>query len=227
MFGRDGIITAMLALAFEPDIAAGVLRHLSATQATAEDAFRDAAPGKILHESRKCEMARTGEVPFATYYGSVDSTPLFIMLASQYWERTGDTALIRMIWPSILRALDWIDHYGDFDGDGFVEYQRECESGLRNQGWKDSETAISHADGSLATGPIALCEVQGYVYAARHGASALAEILDEPELADRLRTQATALGARINDSFWDPDLGTYALALDGHKRPCRVVASNA
>ena len=227
VFGRDGLITAMLSLAFEPDIAAGVLRHLAAEQAHASDAFRDATPGKILHESRRGEMARTGEVPFGAYYGSVDSTPLFVMLASWYWQRTGDTPLIRGIWPQLQAALNWIDEYGDVDGDGFVEYQRERETGLSNQGWKDSDTAVSHADGRLARGPIALCEVQAYVYSAKQGAGLLAEALGEQDCAERLGKEARNFAARFNAAFWDDELGTFVLALDGAKEPCRVHASNA
>ena len=167
VFGRDGIITAMLMLWMDPSIARGVLRTLAATQATEFDPKSDAQPGKILHERRHGEMANLGEVPFRRYYGTVDATPLFVMLAGMYFERTGDRETMSEIWPNIEAALRWIDEYGDRDGDGFVEYYRETDSGLANQGWKDSYDAIFHADGALAEGPIALCEVQGYVYAAK------------------------------------------------------------
>ena len=155
-------------------MARGVLRTLAATQATEFDPKSDAQPGKILHERRHGEMANLGEVPFRRYYGTVDATPLFLMLAGMYFERTGDRETLSEIWPNIEAALRWIDAHGDRDGDGFVEYYRETDSGLANQGWKDSYDAIFHADGSLAEGPIALCEVQGYVYAAKRSIAAVA-----------------------------------------------------
>jgi glycogen debranching enzyme len=167
IFGRDGIITGLECLWACPEIAKGVLSYLASTQAAEVDASRDAEPGKILHEGRQSEMARVGEVPFRRYYGSVDSTPLFILLAAAYFKRTGDRELIVRIWSNIERALHWIDHYGDRDGDGFVEYGRLTPHGLLQQGWKDSQDSIFHADRSIAKGPIALCEVQGYVYAAK------------------------------------------------------------
>jgi glycogen debranching enzyme len=226
-FGRDAIITAMQMLWVDPEIARGVLSYLAANQATAIDPGADAEPGKILHEVRHGEMAELGEVPFRRYYGSIDSTPLFVMLAGAYHERTGDIATIRRLWPSILAALGWIDRYGDRDGDGFVEYGRLSPDGLLNQGWKDSQDSISHADGRLATGPIALCEVQGYVYAARLAAARLAEHLLEPAMALDLEARAAALQQRFEAAFWCSDLDTYALALDGDKNPCRVLTSNA
>jgi glycogen debranching enzyme len=226
-FGRDGIITALQVLWLAPGLARGVLGYLAANQATKTNPRADAEPGKILHEARDGDMACTGEVPFHRYYGAVDSTPLFVMLAGAYLRRTGDLDFIRSIWPNIQAALCWIDIYGDADGDGFVEYGRKSPDGLINQGWKDSRDSIFHADGALAQGPIALCEVQGYVYAAKQEAAAIATALGQPETANRLTDAATTLEQKFNTAFWDESLGTYVLALDGAKRPCRVLASNA
>src|SRR5258707_2722740 len=162
-FGRDGLITAMQMLWLDPRIARGVLRRLAAYQAKTDDPRADAQRGKILHEMRAGEMAALHEIPFGLYYGSVDATPLFVLLAGLYAERTGDEATLAELWPAIEAALGWIDGPGDPDGDGFIEYRRATEQGLANQGWKDSYDAIFHADGRLAEGYIALAEVQGYV----------------------------------------------------------------
>lgn len=227
VFGRDGIISALECLWFDPVIARGVLAYLSATQADDEVPEKDSQPGKILHEARGGEMAALGEVPFSRYYGSTDATPLFVILADAYQQRTGDTEFTGSIWPHVLRAMTWIDTYGDVDGDGFVEYARRTKRGLVNQGWKDSSDSVFHANGELAEGPIALCEVQGYVYAARRAAANLARSMGDGGMADRFSAQAEEIRRAFEQTFWSEDLGTYVLALDGEKRPCEVRSSNA
>jgi glycogen debranching enzyme len=226
-FGRDGIITGLQMLWIDPRVAHGILKRLAFYQAKSVDPRADAEPGKILHEMRGGEMAALHEVPFEQYYGSVDATPLFVMLAGLYFERTGDEETLTELWPSIEAALSWIDGAGDPDRDGFVEYQRASEQGLANQGWKDSYDAIFHANGRLAEGYIALAEVQGYVFAAKRLAARCALRLGKPDKARELEAEAKELAERFEQAFWCEDLGTYALALDGAKQPCKVRSSNA
>ncbi len=227
LFGRDSLITALQSVAFRPQIAVEALTVLAAHQATAMDPDRDAEPGKILHELRTGEMAGSGELPHTPYYGSVDSTPLWLILLGETYDWTGDRALVDRLWPNALAALDWIDRYGDRDGDGFVEYERRTDGGLLNQGWKDSSDAIRDRDGNQAVPPIALAEVQGYVFAAKRRMAGLARIRGEGELADRLDRDASLLQDRFEAAFWVEDQRYYALALDRDKRPADAVGSNA
>ncbi|HET7181519.1 MAG TPA: amylo-alpha-1,6-glucosidase [Candidatus Limnocylindrales bacterium] len=226
LFGRDSIITSLQILPFMPDVARETLQVLADWQATEVDPERDMEPGKILHELRVGELARTGELPHRPYYGSIDSTPLWLVLLDETYRWTGDLDFVRQLWPNALAALQWIDEYGDRDGDGFVEYERGGPAGLLNQGWKDSGDAIRHVNGKLAVAPIALCEVQGYVYDAKRRLASLAAVLGEHELSDKLTQDADALFKRFNEAFWSDEVGFYAIALDRDKKPVLTITSN-
>lgn len=225
-FGRDGIITALFTLWIAPFIAKGVLEYLAHHQATTVDPFSDAEPGKILHESRFGEMANCKEIPFLKYYGSVDSTPLFIVLAGRYLKRTADFGLIQNIYPQLENAILWLENYADVDGDGFYEYIRKEKSGLYNQGWKDSGDSISHQDGTLANLPIALCEVQAYVIEAYRQMSYISEQLGKTVQASYYQSKSDQIFKQFNERFWSDELKTFVLALDENKKPCMVKASN-
>lgn len=225
-FGRDGLITALQTLWTDPSLARGVLRYLASRQATESSTFRDSAPGKIMHETRSGEMAALGEVPFGIYYGGVDSTPLFVMLAGAYAERTHDMATIGQLWPALVAAMEWIDASCDGDRHGFLTYARGCEGGLVNQGWKDSNDSVFHADGRIPRGPIALVEVQGYVFAARRAMARLAERKGMDERATGWRMRSNAIRHAVEERFWDEHLHNYAIARDGDDKLCRVRASN-
>jgi glycogen debranching enzyme len=226
-FGRDAVVTALQLLWIEPSLARGVLAYLSALQAAERSAFHDSEPGKIMHELRKGEMAALHEVPFGKYYGGVDTTPLFVVLAGAHLQRTNDVEFAERIWPAVRAALEWMDNFGDIDGDGFIEYRRGAEGSLTNQGWKDSQDSVFHANGELAQGAIAILEVQAYAIAAKRAAAKIAAAIGKLELVDSLNAEANKLQASVDEHFWCEAIGTYALALDGKKRPCQVRTSNA
>jgi glycogen debranching enzyme len=227
LFGRDSLISAFQSLAFRPQIAVEILEVLAAYQATEDDPTRDAEPGKILHELRTGEMARSGELPHTPYYGSVDATPLWLILLGATFDWTGDRALLERLWPHALAALEWIDRYGDRDGDGFVEYERRSERGLLNQGWKDSSDAIRDHAGRQARSPIALAEVQGYVFDAKRRMARLAAMRGDVEFATKLDNEADHLALRFESAFWVEAHRFYAMALDADKKQADAIASNA
>jgi glycogen debranching enzyme len=226
LFGRDSMIASHQMLMISPEPARQVLEILAASQGTKEDDWRDEQPGKILHELRTGELARAGIVPHSPYYGSVDSTPWFLILLGQYFRWTGDEAFVRSMLPNAEAALGWIDRYGDLDGDGFVEYETRSPSGIRNQGWKDSWDSIVHADGRLAEPPIALAEVQAYVYLAKLRIADAFSALGYRSRASDLVEQAATLRKRFNEAFWMEDEGFFAGALDADKRQVRTIVSN-
>jgi glycogen debranching enzyme len=227
VFGRDSIITSLETLPLNPRIAVDTLRYLARHQGREENAYTEEQPGKIMHELRRGEMARSGEIPHVPYYGTIDATPLWLVLLNETWRWTGNIDLVNELLPNARRALEWIDRYGDMDGDGLVEYARTSDRGLVNQGWKDSGDGVPYPDGRLPEPPIALVEVQGYVYDAKIRMAVLYDVIGERETAQRLRMEAERLRQRVLEQFWLDELGTFAIALDGRKRPIPTVSSNA
>ncbi|GAC1409952.1 MAG: glycogen debranching N-terminal domain-containing protein [Actinomycetota bacterium] len=225
-FGRDSLLTSHQILMVNPEPARDTLRMLARWQGQEVDPWRDEEPGKILHEIRRGELASAMRIPHTPYYGSVDSTPLFLMLLATYFKWTDDRAFVVEMLPHADRALKWIDEYGDFDGDGFVEYEKRSPLGLDNQGWKDSKDSIAHADGSLAKPPIALAEVQAYVYCAKRRMAEVYEYMGDTQRADLLLQQAATLKRKFNEQFWLPEEGYFAMALDGDKNPVRTISTN-
>ncbi len=225
-FGRDGIIAAWQMLWLDPSLAKGVLTYLAKRQATEISAFQDSQPGKIMHETRGGEMSALHEVPFGLYYGGVDTTCLFVALAGAYLRRTGDLETIKTLWPKLVAACDWMRDYGDSNGDGLIDYQRAAETGLSNQGWKDSEDSIFHGDGRFPKGPIALLEVQGYAYAAWNAMAEMGELLTDGR-AKAWHMRAEDIRQLVEERFWMEDEQFYAIALDGDGNPCEAIGSNA
>jgi len=226
MFGRDSIIAAYQSLLLNPQLACETLRVLARYQGKEKDDWRDEDPGKILHEYREGEMTRAREMPFSPYYGSVDATPLWLILLSETFNWTADEKLVQDMLPHAHRALNWIDNYGDLDGDGFVEFLRRSPRGLANQGWKDSWDANLHRDGKVAEPPIALCEVQGYVYEAKYRMASLMRSFGEIRTAEKMKKDAAELAKRFERAFWMPQRDFYAMALDREKRQLQVISSN-
>ncbi|MFN0074085.1 MAG: glycogen debranching N-terminal domain-containing protein [Chloroflexota bacterium] len=228
LFGRDALITGYQTLPYLPEISRGALKALAGLQGTRVDPVTQEEPGKILHEYRvDSSPGHEVLIPHFPYYGTIDATPLFLMQLREHYRWTGDIELVRSLWPAALRALEWLDAHGDDDGDGYIEYIRRGSRGLQNQGWKDSWDSVRFSDGKLAEPPIALCEVQGYAYAAKLGMAELADVLQEKGLANSLRLKAEQLRERFNRDFWSERRSTYVLALDGQKRQVDALASNA
>jgi glycogen debranching enzyme len=226
LFGRDSLIVAMQGISGYPEFAAGALRRLSELQAKSDDPERDMEPGKVPHEIRYGELTQLGLLPYAPYYGTHDATSLFVIVLSYLYQWTGDRTLLERYLPNVEAAMDWIDRYGDRDGDGFQEYQTRSKHGYYNQGWKDAGDAIPEADGTLAPLPIGLCELQGYAYDAKLRMGDIYEALGRDADAARLREEARVLYERFNDKFWWESEGTYFLGLNGRKKGIRTVASN-
>ena len=227
VFGRDSLIAALQSLIFCPDLARATLRFLARHQGREVRRWKEEEPGKIFHELRRGEMARLNEVPHTPYYGTADATPLWLMLLAETFRWTGDRGLVDELWEPAMRAVDWLDQYGDLDGDGYIEYWcHTAPTDAINHGWKDSPGSIFHTDGSLAEQPIALVEVQGYAYAAKRGIADLCEMRGDLDLAARLRSEASSLKERFNRDFWMEDHAFLALALDGHKEQVQIITSN-
>ncbi|QOR64622.1 amylo-alpha-1,6-glucosidase [Cytobacillus suaedae] len=225
-FGRDSLIAALQMLPFNPEVAKGTLLTMASQQGTKVDPWRDEQPGKIMHEIRYGELANTNQIPFTPYYGTIDATPLFLVLLTQYVRWTGDLEIVTTLSENIEAALNWIDHYGDRDGDLFIEYHQESSKGIANQGWKDSGDSIVHRNGDYAKTPIALSEVQGYVYQAKMELAEIYETLGNSEKANELKEQASSLRDKFEEAFWMDDVSYYAIALDEHKQQVGTITSN-